>query len=93
MSWITQKLYTNHLVVFFGAYFDTDFTTWKTPSGRIERMNLTSHAYAITGVQGNPANPIGFWVSDPINGQAYWSASELQAQMNKDAYQQAVVVY
>jgi uncharacterized protein YvpB len=92
-AWIAQQLYNNDPVVFFGAYSNTSFTTWQTPSGRIEKMNLTSHARVITGVKGNPDAPIGFWVSDPIDGASYWTAAQVQASIDLDAYQQAVVVY
>jgi uncharacterized protein YvpB len=93
VAWIAQQLYNNDPVIFFGAYSNTSFTSWVTPSGRTEVMNLTSHARTITGVEGNPTNPIGFWVSDPISGASFWTAAEVQASINLDAYQQAVVVY
>lgn len=93
VNWIAQQMYDGGLVVFFGSFSATGFTSWKTPSGRIEIMNQTSHAYTITGVKGNPNNPIGFWVSDPISGQEYWTAAQAAANLAKDAYQQAVVVF
>jgi uncharacterized protein YvpB len=93
VNWIAQQVYDGGLVVFFGSFSATGFTSWKTPSGRIETMNLTSHAYTITGVKGNPDNPIGFWVSDPISGATYWTATQTAANLARDAYQQAVVVF
>ncbi|MDB5167498.1 MAG: hypothetical protein JWN26_643 [Candidatus Saccharibacteria bacterium] len=93
VSWIAQQLYNGNPVIFFGAYSNTSFTSWQTPSGRIERMNLTSHARVVTGFKGEPSNPIGFWVSDPIDGSSYWTAAQVTNSINLDAYDQAVVVY
>jgi uncharacterized protein YvpB len=93
VAWIAEQLYNNNPVVFFGAYSNTAFTSWKTPSGRIESMNLTGHARVVTGVKGEPSNPIGFWISDPLSGTSYWTASQVTANINLDAYKQAVVVY
>lgn len=93
--WIAQQVYNNHPVIDFGAYSDADtaLTSWKTPSGRVEVMNITSHARVVTGVAGEPDNPIGFWVSDPIDGMAYWTASQMTLSISLDAYHQAVIVY
>ena len=93
VSWIAQQLLSGNPVIFFGAYSNTSFTSWQTPSGRIERMNLTSHARVVTGFKGEPSNPIGFWVSDPIDGSSYWTAAQVTSSINLDAYDQAVVVY
>lgn len=93
-TWVAQQIYAGNPVELFGAYGDGPFISWKTPSGRITKMNLASHARVITGVYGEPSNPIGFWVNDPLLDSAvYWTAASLQADINKDAYHQAVVVY
>ncbi|HUC96671.1 MAG TPA: C39 family peptidase [Candidatus Saccharimonadales bacterium] len=93
VNWIAQQIFNGDPVIFFGAYSNTSFTSWKTPSGRIETMNLTSHARVVTGLLGEPSSPVGFWISDPISGSSYWTASQVAASINLDAYHQGVVVY
>ena len=93
-SWIAQQLYNNNPVVMFGAFRSTNATvSWKTPSGRITTMNVTSHATAVIGVRGEPSAPLGFWVNDPLKGAQYWSTEEVDANIARDPYRQAVVVY
>jgi hypothetical protein len=95
-AWIAGQMYNNGgIVIFYGAFANTGTTSWKTPSGRIEVMNLTSHARVVTGVNGSPDNPIGFWVSDPLSssGAKYWTAAQVAASINADPYRQALVVY
>jgi uncharacterized protein YvpB len=93
INWIAQQLYNGYPVIYFGATSNTSNISWKTPSGRIELMNLTSHSGVVTGVSGEPGDPLGFWISDPTGGTSYWSASRFAANINRDAYHQAVVVY
>jgi uncharacterized protein YvpB len=93
VNWIAQQLYNGDPVILFGAYSNTTFTSWQTPSGRVEKMNLTSHVRVVTGLKGEPGNPIGFWISDPIDGANYWTTNEVISTINLDAYHQAVVVY
>lgn len=93
INWIAQQLYNGNPVIYFGATSNTTNISWKTPSGRIEFMNLTSHSGVVTGVLGDPSDPIGFWVNDPSGGASYWTASRFAANINRDAYHQAVVVY
>lgn len=94
VAWIAQQIYNNNPVVMFGASGNTSKTvSWTTPSGRTEVMNISSHARTVIGVKGEPGSPVGFWVSDPLTGIKYWSASSLAANINLDPYRQAVVVY
>ncbi len=94
VNWIATQLNNGRLVVMFGALKSTnDFITWNTPSGGIAKMNTSSHARAVIGVKGDSNSPIGFWVSDPyLTGIQFWSADQLQANINLDAYQQAVAI-
>ena len=93
INWIAQQLYNGNPVIYFGAVSNTANISWKTPSGRIEYMNLTSHSGIVTGVLGDPSDPIGFWINDPSGGASYWTASRFAANISRDAYRQAVVVY
>lgn len=92
-GWIAQQLYNGNPVVMFGAWKATGTTTWQTPSGRTATMNLTGHATVVIGVKGEPSAPLGFWVSDPLSGTSYWSAGAVEANIARDPYRQAVVVY
>ena len=94
VNWVASQLKSGHLIVMFGALNNTNsFITWQTPSGGTAKMNTQSHSRAIIGFKGEPDAPIGFWVNDPyLSGTQYWTASQLQANINLDAYQQAVEV-
>ena len=92
-AWVASQIYANNPVIIFGAFANTEFTTWKTPSGRTVRMNLTSHVSTVIGVHGEPTNPIGFWVNDPLaGGTQYWTAGQLAADIARDVSGQAVVI-
>lgn len=89
-GWVASKVHAGSPVIVFGVLGDTGFVTWKTPTGGTARMNASSHARIVTGVKGEPSNPVGFWVSDPYKGQFYWTASQLAHDISLDAYQQAI---
>ena len=93
VNWVAEQLYAGNPVIIFGAFKNTGYTTWQTPSGKKVIMNLTGHARVAIGVVGEPSNPIGFWVNDPLSGTAYWSAGALAGNMSLDPDRQAVVVY
>ena len=93
-GWIAEQIYNGNPVIMFGAFRATGTTTWQTPSGRTATMNLTGHASTVIGVSGEPGNPLGFWVNDPLSGgTAYWSVGAVNANISRDPYRQAVVVY
>jgi len=92
-SWIAQQIYAGNPVVMFGAFKATGMTTWQTPTGGTATMNLTGHATVVTGVSGEPGNPLGFWVNDPLSGTSYWSTAAVETNISRDPYRQAVVVY
>lgn len=94
VNWIASQLSSGNLVVMFGATkYTNTYLTWLTPSGRIEKMHTSSHSRAVIGFKGEPSAPIGFWINDPMKySTEYWSASQLQSNINLDAYRQAVTV-
>lgn len=94
-SWIAQQLYNGNPVLMFGAFrSNSGTTTWQTPTGKTIIMNLTGHVTTVIGVQGEPSNPIGFWVNDPLTrGTQYWSATTVAANIARDPDRQAVVIY
>jgi uncharacterized protein YvpB len=94
-SWIAGQIYAGNPVIMFGAFRATGMTSWQTPSGKTVTMNLTGHVTVVTGVVGEPSNPIGFYVHDPLDGgkNEYWSAGAVTANIARDPYGQAVVVY
>lgn len=93
VAWVAQQIYDGNPVVLFGGINGSDYIEWRTPSGAMTRMHVTGHARTVTGVVGEPSNPIGFWVNDPLYGKQYWTAGSLAANINLDPYRQAVVVY
>ena len=93
-TWIAKHIYNGNPVIMFGATSSTGFISWKTPSGSMAKMNLTSHVVTVTGVVGEPHNPIGFWINDPLaGGPAYWTAGQVSANLSRDIVRQAVVIY
>lgn len=92
-GWIAEQIYAGNPVIMFGSFRNTGMTTWQTPSGGTATMNLTGHATVVTGVLGEPSAPLGFWVNDPLSGSSYWSAGAVQANIARDPYRQAVVVF
>ena len=94
-SWIAQQIYKKRPVIMFGAMtHGAGFYTWKTPDGTKVKMNKSSHATVVIGVQGEPSSPIGFWVNDPLTGSTqFWSTAQVRANIAQDAYGQAVAIY
>lgn len=92
-NWIADHIHAGNPVVLFGATRNTGNITWQTPTGRIVTMNQTGHVYTVYGVVGEPSNPIGFWVHDPLGGSRYWSVGEVNMQISRDAYRQAVAIH
>lgn len=94
-SWIAQQLYSGNPVLMFGAFrANSGTTSWQTPAGKTIIMNLTGHVTTVIGVSGEPSNPLGFWVNDPLAGATqYWTAGAVSANIARDPDRQAVVVY
>ena len=92
-AWIASQIHAGNPVLMFGSYSNTGYTSWKTASGSIETMNLTGHVTVVTGVKGEPSKPLGFWVNDPLRGAQYWTVGQVAANIARDPYRQAVVVY
>lgn len=92
-GWIAQQLYDGNPVIMFGSWRNTGLISWKTPTGASRVMNLTGHATVVIGVKGEPSNPLGFWVNDPLSGASYWTVGQVAANIARDPDRQAVVVY
>lgn len=93
-TWIAQQVYNGNPVIMFGAKRNAGNISWRTPSGRITYMNPSAHATTVLGVEGEPDNPLGFFVNDPASpGTKYWSTAQVNANIARDPYRQAVVVY
>lgn len=92
-GWVASQIQAGNPVLMFGAFAATGNISWKTPSGSTETMNLTGHVTVVTGVRGEPSAPLGFWVNDPLRGAQYWTAAQVAANIARDPYRQAVVVY
>lgn len=93
-GWIAQQVYAGNPVLMFGSFRATGMISWHTPSGGTATMNQTGHVTVVVGVKGEPSAPLGFWVNDPLAGYTqYWSAGAVAANISRDPYRQAVVVY
>jgi uncharacterized protein YvpB len=92
-NWIAQQIHAGHPVIMFGSTLNTGNISWETPSGGTATMNLTGHVTVVTGVVGEPHAPLGFYVHDPYRTSSYWSTGEVAANIARDPYGQAVVVY
>lgn len=94
-SWIAEQLYAGNPVLMFGAFrAGSGTTSWQTPTGKTIIMNLTGHVTTVIGVKGEPSNPLGFWVNDPLGGGTqYWSVGAVAANIARDPDRQAVVIY
>lgn len=94
VNWMASQLAKGNLIVMFGSTkYNNSYISWLTPSGRITKMHTSSHCRAVIGFKGEPDAPVGFWINDPLkHSTEYWSASQLQSNINQDVYRQAVAV-
>ncbi len=98
-QFIGQQIHDGHPVIVWGFYDAPPFIkySWKTDKGKTIAAYRGEHARVVTGLVGDPNNPVGFFLNDPQSDQAneYWSASRLMKHMNMlgSLTNQAVVVY
>ncbi|HUC20968.1 MAG TPA: Ig-like domain-containing protein [Candidatus Polarisedimenticolaceae bacterium] len=92
---IAQAIHSNNPVVLWG-YSGASVRPdgWNTSSGVVQAPR-NEHVRTVYGVAGTPANPIGFYIHDPIYGDLYWTTSQLQWNMGYGGSMasQGVIVY
>jgi uncharacterized protein YvpB len=85
-SFIGNQIASGYPVIIWGFFATPPFITyqWKTPAGSLVRAYRGEHVRVVTGLVGDPNNPTGFFVNDPLTGvkNEYWSAAVLMKHMN-----------
>lgn len=92
---LAEQIHNDRPVVLWGIWGNSaTLQTWTTPSGGTASGPFPMHVRLVVGVKGEPHNPLGFYVHDPITGSAYWSTAQLMANTQKAGpANQAVVIY
>ena len=88
VNWIAGEIHNNHPVVISGTGTSRKpyYYSWTAPNGRTVTSASNGHARIVTGVKGEPNQPIGFWINDPLVGTLYWTADKLQANLKTNPY-------
>ena len=92
---IAQAIYDNNPVVIWGMVGSSiKQDSWNTSDGVVQAPR-NAHVRTVYGVAGNPSNPVGFYINDPLYGRLYWSTAQLQANMSFGyrLSSQGVIVY
>jgi uncharacterized protein YvpB len=93
-SGISDAIHSDKPVVLWGYNGSSaHMTSWNSPNGVIT-VARNEHVRTVVGVVGNSANPIGFYINDPLYGRIYWTTSQLINNMtlNGQAGSQAVII-
>lgn len=94
-QFIASHIHAGRPVIWWGHSTPAKPDSWNTSSGVVQTW-LSSHARVAVGVKGSPDAPVGFYVTDSMNGgTTYWTAAKMMANMNiiPGVSNQAVVVY
>lgn len=92
---IAQAIYDDDPVVIWGIVGSSARSdSWNTSSGIVQAPRNT-HVRTVYGVAGSVNNPIGFYVHDPLHGDLYWTAAQMQLYMSfgNSLPSQGVIVY
>lgn len=94
-AFIASQIYKGRPVIVWGIWgASAKIDSWKTPEGKKIKGPIPMHVRLVVGVRGEPDNPVGFYINDPITGPIYWTAGQLAANMAAAGPgHQAVVVY
>lgn len=94
-SFIASQIYKGRPVIVWGIWGGSaKIDSWKTPEGKKIKGPIPMHVRLVTGVRGEPDNPLGFYINDPITGPTYWTTGQLAANMAAAGpAHQAVVIY
>lgn len=79
-NFVAQQIHNGSPVIAWGVWrIGAKIDSWKTPSGRTVSGPIPMHVRLIVGVRGEPHDPLGFYVNDPISGQFYWTREQFVA--------------
>lgn len=77
---VARQIHAGNPVIAWGVWrLGAKIDSWTTPGGRTVSGPIPMHVRLIVGVRGEPHDPIGFYVHDPIVGQLYWTRSHFTA--------------
>ena len=77
---VAQQIHAGNPVIAWGVWrLGAKIESWTTPAGRTVSGPIPMHVRLIVGVRGEPHDPIGFYVHDPIVGQLYWTRAQFTA--------------
>ena len=81
-NFVAQQIHNGNPVIAWGVWrIGAKIDSWRTPSGRTVSGPIPMHVRLIVGVRGEPHDPLGFYVHDPISGQLYWTKAQFMAMM------------
>lgn len=79
-NFVAQQIHNGNPVIVWGVWrIGAKIDSWRTPSGRMVSGPIPMHVRLIVGVRGEPHDPLGFYVNDPIAGRLYWTRAQFVA--------------
>ena len=79
-NFVAQQIHNGNPVIAWGVWrTGAKIDSWRTPSGRTVSGPIPMHVRLIVGVRGEPHDPLGFYINDPISGQLYWTRAQFVA--------------
>lgn len=79
-NFVAQQIHNGNPVIAWGVWrIGAKIDSWRTPSGRTVSGPIPMHVRLIVGVRGEPHDPLGFYVNDPISGRLYWTRAQFVA--------------
>ena len=79
-NFVAQQIHNGNPVIAWGVWrTGAKIDSWRTPSGRTVSGPIPMHVRLIVGIRGEPHDPLGFYVNDPISGQLYWTRAQFVA--------------
>lgn len=89
---LTHHITLGHPIIVWGYMGRGLRIKWKTPDGKSVNVINGEHTRVVYGFKGDPQNPEGFLVLDPMYGPAYWEKDKFMR--NWDGFgRSGVVVY
>ncbi|MDB4984600.1 MAG: hypothetical protein JWM20_779 [Patescibacteria group bacterium] len=83
---IAQQIAKGYPVIIWGFFRTPPYLkyNWNTVDGTKITAYRGEHVRVITGILGDPLDPTGFYINDPLTGadSQYWSAERLMTHMN-----------
>ena len=79
-NFVAQQIHQGNPVIAWGVWrIGAKIDSWRTPTGRVVSGPIPMHVRLVIGVHGEPGDPLGFYVHDPIVGSLYWTRAQFVA--------------